>query len=199
MYTCFPACSLSPLLFTPPSFLPPLPHTHTDTHTSTDTGVLVWSPILLVTKTSFCSCFGLHARPVALPAPTFLRATLFCGSSLISLQFSFVGLFFSVSDLPSLFAWPLCAFSSVNVWVTDFFRKIKEKKKRNCTLFRSPTLSWTGPRPRSQTGIVTYSSATLFTSGFIWSRSSIISDAVLYHVMQWRESFNISKYHMIWT
>lgn len=121
MYTCFPACSLSPLLFTPPSFLPPLPHTHTDTHTNTDTGVLVWSPILLITKTSFCSCFGLHARPVALPAPTFLRATLFCGSSLISLQFSFVGLFFSVSDLPSPFAWPLCAFSSVNVWVTEFF------------------------------------------------------------------------------
>lgn len=96
-------------------------HTHRHTHTNTDTGVLVWSPILLVTKTSFCSCFGLHARPVALPAPTFLRATLFCGSSLISLQFSFVGLFFSVSDLPSPFAWPLCAFSSVNVWVTEFF------------------------------------------------------------------------------
>lgn len=114
-----------PLLFIPPSSLPPLSLSHTHRHTQTQT-LAFWfeAPFCSSQRPPFCSRFSLHARPVALPAPTFLRVTLFCGSLLlISLQFSFVGLFFSISDLPSPFAWP-CAFSSVKCLNNrNFFRK----------------------------------------------------------------------------
>lgn len=119
---------------------------HTQTHTHTP---VFWfeAPFCSSQRPPFCSCFSLHARPVALPAPTFPRAALFCGSLLISLQFSFVGLFFSISDLPSSFAWPL-VFSSVNVWITELFLEkkiiIKEKRKKLHSIsFSHVVMDWT--------------------------------------------------------
>lgn len=137
-YVHFLSCLFSrPFPFIAPSFLPPLPHTHRHTHTP-----VFWfeAPFCSSQRPPFCSCFSLHARPVALPAPTFPRAALFCGSLLISLQFSFVGLFFSISDLPSSFAWPL-VFSSVNVWITELFlekKKNKREKKKTALYFVLP-------------------------------------------------------------
>lgn len=131
-------CTLSFLLvlFPLPLYCPLLSSSspsHTHRHTQT---LVFWfkAPFCSSQRPPFCSCFSLHARPVALPAPTFPRATLFCGSLLISLQFFFCWFvfqhfrptFFFLHDL-------LCVPISYCLNNRIFLENNKREKKRRKT------------------------------------------------------------------
>lgn len=118
MYTFFPACSLAPSSLLPPPFFL-LSLTHTQTHTNT--GVLVWSPVLLVTKASILLLFQSACSPCCLACAHLPEGHIILWLVVNVFAVFFCWFVFQRFRPTFFFCMTSCAFSSVNVWITEFF------------------------------------------------------------------------------